>query len=155
MRRPHPIVIVILVMLCLATGVMFGREFISQCARFQRTEASMERMGSSLRSIDSPEQAELALDVWGIWVATNHYGYPTWTSYVRRLSQTRAVAVSNVVVGLEGYSGLRYGTNLEAWRHWFAIRPAEEGANQTVQRTGASRSTLETNRESSAAGSRR
>jgi hypothetical protein len=155
MRHGRSITIITLVTLCVAVGAGFGVEFLRQRALLLRVEASMDGVGASLRKINSLEQAELALDVWGIWMATNHYGYPTWPSYARRLSQTRSGAVSNLVVGLEGYTGLRYGTNLEAWRHWLALQSAEEAANQTVQRTGASRSARERDSTPSATGSRR
>lgn len=130
MRRGRLIAAILLVTLCAVVGARFGWEFLRQRTLFLRVRASMDSMGASLRKIDSPGQAELAVDVWGIWMATNHYGYPTWPVYTRRLAQTRSAAVSNLVVGLEDYSNLRYGTNLGAWRHWLALQPGEGTANR-------------------------
>jgi hypothetical protein len=133
MRRSRSIPVVVLIAVLSFTGWKIATEFISQRARFLRTEASIQRMGASLRSIDSPEQAELAIELWGIWWATNHYGYPTRASYLRRLSETRETAISNVVVGLEDYSGERYGTNLDAWRRWSLAQAEQAAANKTVE----------------------
>jgi len=36
----------------------------------------------------------------------------------RRLEATRGLAVSNLVAGLETYSGKSYGTNIQAWQDW-------------------------------------
>jgi hypothetical protein len=139
MRRSRSIPIIVLIAVLSLAGWKIGTEFVSQRARFLRTEASIQRMGASLRSIDSPERAELAIEVWGIWLATNHYGYPTRASYLRLLAQTRETAISNVVVGLEDYSGERHGTDLDSWRRWSLAQAEQAAANQSVERTGAPR----------------
>lgn len=117
----------ILTALGLVAGAMFAKEYLKQRATFLRMEGSMQRMSHSLRSIDSPEQAEWAVEVWGIWMTNNAYGgYPTWEVYSRRLARERSAAISNVVAGLESYSGLRFGTNLYQWQSWVAAGLAEE-----------------------------
>jgi hypothetical protein len=139
MRRSRSIPVVVLIVVLSLTGWKIGTEFLAERARFQRTEASIQRMGASLRSIDSPERAWLAIELWGIWLATSHYGYPTRASYLRCLAETRETAISNVVVGLEDYSGERYGTDLDAWRRWSVAQAEQAAANKTVERTGAPR----------------
>lgn len=41
----------------------------------------------------------------------------------RRVEATRSLAVSNLVAGLETYSGKSYGTNIQAWREWLETQP--------------------------------
>ena len=42
----------------------------------------------------------------------------------RRVEATRSLPVSNLVAGLESYSGKNYGTNMHAWQEWLeAQRP--------------------------------
>lgn len=50
-----------------------------------------------------------------------------------RVEAARILAVSNMVAGLEAYSGMSYGTNIQAWQDWLKAQPSEGKRSKKVR----------------------
>ncbi len=124
--------------MCSAVAVgLFGLALYAPWPRETRRSAVLSAVYEHAAMVGVPKSARDAEQSVVMLRTCLGSGVASATGKSRRsgeLRRLRGLAVSNLVAGLEEYSGCRHGTNVQAWLDWLAAR-------STVQTEGAARPT--------------
>ena len=91
---------------------------------------SLEEEYRTLTSFRLPESMSLAtqtglIDVLATCLDPKYRHVFKSPQLTYRVEAARILAVSNIVARLEAYSGMSYGTNIQAWQDWLKAQPPE------------------------------
>ena len=83
------------------------------------------RAFSSTQPPETLSSASRIVDILSMCLGPNSQTIYSSPELNKKVAVARGLAISNLVTGLETFSGMNYGTNIQAWENWLKTKSTD------------------------------